>query len=56
MTFPEPVLEVEPGELVVLETRDALDGYLNANSTIEDFAALHLAEHVLEGRTQLLGR
>src|SRR5438105_6649882 len=46
----EPVLEVEPGELVVFETRDALDGYLNANSTIEDFAALPLgAIHPLTG-------
>jgi formamidase len=36
----EPVLEVDPGETVVLETRDALDGYLNANSTVADFATL----------------
>src|SRR5712692_3784850 len=45
-----PVLEVEPGELVALETRDALDGYLNAESTVDDFAALPLgAIHPLTG-------
>src|SRR5438105_12387366 len=37
-----PVLEVEPGEVVALETRDALDGYLNADSTVADLAALPL--------------
>src|SRR5262249_38945433 len=46
----EPVLEVEPGELVVLETRDALDGYLNASSTEADFANLAIgAVHPLTG-------
>jgi formamidase len=46
----EPVLEVEPGEVVVLETRDALDGYLNANSTTDDLATLPLgAVHPLTG-------
>ena len=35
-----PVIEVEPGEQVVLETRDALDGYLNAESTIAELAGL----------------
>jgi len=46
----DPVLEVEPGELVVLETRDALDGYLNATSTVADFANLPLgAIHPLTG-------
>ena len=45
-----PVLEVEPGEQVVLETRDALDGYLTAESTVADFAALPLgAIHPLTG-------
>ena len=33
-----PVIEVEPGEQVSLETRDALDGYLNAASTVADLA------------------
>src|SRR5436305_3571354 len=46
----EPVLEVDPGELVVLETRDALDGYLNASSTAADFANVPLgAVHPLTG-------
>jgi formamidase len=46
----EPVLEVEPGELVVLETRDALDGYLNPRSTVADFANVSMgAVHPLTG-------
>jgi formamidase len=46
----EPVLEVAPGEEVVLETRDAVDGHFNANSTIADFATLPLgAVHPLTG-------
>jgi formamidase len=46
----EPVLEVEPGEVVVLETRDALDGYLNSASTVADFASVALgAVHPLTG-------
>ena len=45
-----PVIEVEPGEVVVLETRDALDGYLNASSTVADFPSIHLgAVHPLTG-------
>src|SRR5438270_1772833 len=45
-----PLLEVEPGEPVVLETRDALDGHLNAQSTVADFASLPLgAIHPLTG-------
>ena len=45
-----PVLEVEPGEQVVLETRDALDGYLNAQSTVADLAGLPIgAVHPLTG-------
>ncbi len=46
----QAVLEVEPGEEVTLETRDALDGYLSADSTVADFAALPLgAIHPLTG-------
>src|SRR5690349_21791852 len=46
----EPALEVEPGETIVLETRDALDGYLNAQSTVAEFASLPLgAIHPLTG-------
>jgi formamidase len=44
------VLEVEPGDQVVLETRDALDGFLDQNSTVADFATLPLgAIHPLTG-------
>ena len=43
-------LEVDEGEQVTLETRDALDGYLNASSTVADFATLPLgAIHPLTG-------
>ena len=45
-----PVVEVDAGETVALETRDALDGNLNASSTVADFAALPLgAIHPLTG-------
>ncbi|MBV9543035.1 MAG: acetamidase/formamidase family protein [Chloroflexi bacterium] len=46
----EPVLEVEPGQEVVLETRDALDGFLDARSTVDDFGSVPLgAVHPLTG-------
>jgi formamidase len=46
----QPILEVEPGDQVVLETRDALDGYLNAQSTVADFESVPLtAVHPLTG-------
>src|SRR6266851_5416425 len=45
-----PLIEVEPGEQVVLETRDALDGYLNSESTVADLAGLPIgAVHPLTG-------
>lgn len=51
-----PVLEVEPGEVVALETRDAIDGYLNAQSTVADFASLPLgAIHPLTGPVLVKG-
>src|SRR5579859_3166095 len=51
-----PLVEVEPGEEVSLETRDALDGYLSASSTIADFAALPLgAIHPLTGPVFIKG-
>ena len=37
-----PTVEVDAGETVALETRDALDGYLDARSTVADFAAVPL--------------
>jgi formamidase len=52
----EPVLEVEPGEDVVLETRDAVDGYLNPSSTVDDLGRLALgAVHPLTGPVYVKG-
>jgi formamidase len=51
-----PVIEVEPGEVVVLETRDALDGYLNPSSTVDDFPSVALgAVHPLTGPVLVKG-
>ena len=38
----EPVVEVDPGDTVVYETRDAFDGQLNPESTEEDVGGLNL--------------
>src|SRR5919197_2470084 len=35
-----PIIEVDEGEEVALETRDALDGYLTSGSTIGDFTSV----------------
>jgi formamidase len=35
-----PILEADPGEEVSLQTRDALDGQFNKNSTVADMATL----------------
>jgi formamidase len=46
----EPVVEVEPGDTVVYETRDAFDGQLHPGSTTEDVGALQLGPvHPLTG-------
>jgi formamidase len=46
----EPVVEVEPGDTVVYETRDAFDAQLNPRSTVEDMANLDLGPvHPLTG-------
>jgi formamidase len=46
----EPVLEVEPGDVVVYETRDAFDGQLSPASTAADVAAADLGPvHPLTG-------
>jgi formamidase len=51
-----PVLEVEAGEEVALETRDAIDGYLTPRSTVADFAGLPLgAIHPLTGPLYVKG-
>lgn len=46
----EPVAEVDPGDTVVYETRDAFDGQLNPRSTAEDVGNLDLGPvHPLTG-------
>ena len=46
----EPVVEVDPGDTVVYETRDAFDGQLNCQSTAEDVGNLDLSPvHPLTG-------
>jgi formamidase len=46
----EPVVEVEPGDTVVYGTRDAFDGQLNGESTVEDVGNLDLnVVHPLTG-------
>src|ERR687883_1165403 len=46
----EPVVEVDPGDTVVYETRDAFDGQLNYESTAEDVENLDLSGvHPLTG-------
>jgi formamidase len=51
-----PALEVEPGEEVVLETRDALDGYLDASSTVEDLGKVPIGPvHPLTGPVLVKG-
>ena len=46
----EPVVEVDPGDTVVYETRDAFDGQLNGESTAEDVGNLDLSVvHPLTG-------
>jgi formamidase len=46
----EPVMEVDPGDTVVYETRDAFDGQLNRESTAEDVGNLDLSGvHPLTG-------
>jgi len=46
----EPVVEVDPGDTVVYETRDAFDGQLNHESTAEDVENLDLSGvHPLTG-------
>src|SRR5918995_5869087 len=48
----KPLVEVDPGNTVVYETRDAFDGQLNSESTAEDVGNLdHAQVHPLTGRT-----
>ncbi len=51
-----PAVEAEEGEEVVFETIDALDGQLNASSTVEDFGGLNTgAVHPLTGPVLVKG-
>jgi formamidase len=51
-----PALEVDPGVEVVLETRDALDGGLNASSTVDDLGKVAMgAVHPLTGPVYVKG-
>ena len=52
----EPILEVEPGERVILETRDALDAQLTPRSTADDVARARLGPvHPLTGPVYVKG-
>ncbi len=51
-----PVVRCEPGDEVVLETRDAFDGQITADSTPDDVAALNLnLVHPLTGPVHVEG-
>jgi formamidase len=51
-----PAVEVDEGEEVALETRDGIDGHLNAKSTEADFASLRVgAIHPLTGPVLVKG-
>jgi formamidase len=51
-----PVLEVEEGEEVALDTRDAVDGYLSSASTVDDLGKLPFgAIHPLTGPVLVKG-
>lgn len=52
----EPVLEVDPGDTVVYETRDAFDGQLDSQSTAADVGRLNLdVVHPLTGPVYVKG-
>ncbi len=52
----KPVVEVEPGEIVVIETRDALDGQITSNPGIDDVANADLnVVHPLTGPVYIKG-
>ena len=51
-----PAVEVDPGEEVILQTRDAMDGQLNPNSTSEDVGGVDLRlVHPLTGPVYVRG-
>jgi formamidase len=51
-----PVVRCEPGDEVVLETRDALDGQVRAGGSLDDVAAANLdVVHPLTGPVHVAG-
>ena len=51
-----PILEVNPGDEVILQTRDCLDGQLNADSTESAFSNIDSgAVHPLTGPVMIKG-
>jgi formamidase len=51
-----PIVEVEEGEEVALETRDGIDGHLDAKSTVADLAGMNAgAVHPLTGPVLVKG-
>ena len=51
-----PILECDPGDEVILETRDALDGQLDPDATVAEVAAVDLAVvHPLTGPVFVAG-
>ncbi|BAA79495.1 acetamidase/formamidase [Aeropyrum pernix K1] len=52
----EPAAEVDPGDIVVIETRDALDGQITANPGVDDVASADLnVVHPLTGPVYVRG-
>ena len=52
----EPVLEVVPGEEVLVETRDAADGQIKPDTTVADFAGMDTkVAHPLTGPIYVSG-
>jgi formamidase len=51
-----PILRIQPGDQVVLETRDALDGQVTPSSTVDDVARANLGvAHALTGPVYIEG-
>jgi formamidase len=52
----EPVIRVNPGDVVALETRDAFDGQINPDSTIDELGRLSLGRvHPMTGPVYVNG-
>ena len=51
-----PVLECDPGDEIILETRDALDGQITADTTLAQVAQIDLGVvHPLTGPVHVAG-